>query len=112
MATHTRIAETITKIMPNTMIIPTFGNNDFDLDDEPANDTTKHDFYGKIFKLWFTDHPTNSKKMNLTSVKHTFHHGGYYRVDLSNKVSVLALNTVMYLYKNMGMHEQGTQLKD
>ena len=31
--------------MPTTMIIPTFGNNDFDLDDETANETSKIDFY-------------------------------------------------------------------
>jgi len=38
----------------------------------------------------------------------TFLAGGYYRVDLSPKLSVLALNTIMYLYKNNGTHEQGT----
>ena len=39
--------------MPNTLILPTFGNNDFDLDDEPANETSKNEFYTRIFKMWF-----------------------------------------------------------
>jgi len=41
--------------MPDTIILPTFGNNDFDLDDEVANETTKKQFYSRIFKMWFED---------------------------------------------------------
>jgi hypothetical protein len=62
--------------------------------------------------MWFTNHKTNSQKMNLTLVRPTFMNGGYYRVDLTPKLSVLALNTVMYLYKNYGYPNQGTQLDD
>jgi hypothetical protein len=88
--------------MSGVLVMPTFGNNDFDLDDEPANEATKNEFYSRIFKIWFEDHPTNSKVMNLTSIKPTFLDGGYYRVDINPKLSVLALNTVMYLFKNNG----------
>jgi hypothetical protein len=91
--------------LPNTLVLPTFGNNDFDLDDEPANDTTKNEFYTRIFKMWFEDHPKNKATLNLTGMLPTFLDGGYYRVDLSPKLSVLALNTVMYLYKNKGVAE-------
>jgi hypothetical protein len=94
--------------MPDTIILPTFGNNDFDLDDEVANETTKKEFYSRIFKMWFEDQPRNARDLNLTSILPTFLAGGYYRVDLSPKLSVLALNTVMYLYKNLGTLEQGT----
>lgn len=45
MGVHRSLAQIMAKEMPTTRIIPTFGNNDFDLDDEPANDTTKVDFY-------------------------------------------------------------------
>jgi hypothetical protein len=58
--------------------------------------------------MWFEEHPMNREKMNLTQNRETFLRGGYYRVDLSPKLSVLALNTVMYLAKNKGMSEQGT----
>ena len=98
--------------MSNTLVIPTMGNNDFDLDDIPVNETRKPEFYGRIFDMWFTNHPTNSKKMNLESIRPTFMNGGYYRVDLSPKLSVLALNTPLYLYKNYGVESQGTQLDD
>jgi len=95
----------VSKSFPNTLILPTFGNNDFDIDDEPANDTTKFEFYSRIFKMWFEEQPKNFKTLNLTSIRPTFLKGGYYRVDLTPKLTVLALNTVMYLYKNMGTKE-------
>ncbi len=50
--------------------------------------------------------------MDLESIRPTFMNGGYYRVDLSPKLSVLALNTALYLYKNYGVESQGTQLDD
>ena len=96
----------VSNILPNAIVLPTFGNNDFDMDDEPANETTKKEFYSRIFKMWFEDHPTNKKKLNLTSMLPTFLAGGYYRVDFHDKkLTILALNTVMYLYKNLGTLE-------
>lgn len=103
MQVHANLSTMIQKHMSDVLVIPTFGNNDFDLDDEPVNETAKGEFYSRIFKLWFEDHPTNSKKMNLTEIRPTFMNGGYYRVDVNPKLSVLALNTVMYLFKNKGM---------
>jgi hypothetical protein len=41
--------------------------------------------------------------MNLTDVKRTFMNGGYYRVDINPNLTVMALNTVMYLFKNEGI---------
>ena len=66
MRIHQNISNIITEVMPNTIVIPTFGNNDFDIDDEPANETTKKEFYNRIFNMWFVEHPKNSKLMNLT----------------------------------------------
>jgi hypothetical protein len=105
MAVHANLSGFLREQAPHVLTIPTFGNNDFALDDEPANDATKAEYYGRIFKMWFLEHPTNSKLMNLTRVNETFMNGGYYRVDINPKLSVLALNTVMYLAKNKGMAE-------
>lgn len=103
MGVHRNLSKMFRERFPYTLVMPTFGNNDFDLDDEPANETSKAEFYGRIFKMWFEDHPHNKQNMNLTSINETFMHGGYYRVDINKKLSVLALNTVMYIYKNYGM---------
>jgi len=108
MGVHANLSRLLASELPDTLVIPTFGNNDFDLDDQVANETQKPEFYGRMFDMWFTNHKTNSQKMNLTLIRPTFMNGGYYRVDLTPKLSVLALNTVMYLYKNYGYPNQGT----
>ena len=103
MGVHSNLTKMVQKHFSNSLVIPTFGNNDFDLDDEPANETSKFVLYSRIYKLWFEDHPVNSKFMNLTDVKRTFMNGGYYRVDINPNLTVMALNTVMYLFKNEGI---------
>ena len=103
MQTHQQLAQMAHEKFPDTIVIPTFGNNDFDLDDEPANETQKREFYSEIFRYWFHDNPANVKVMNLNEIWRTFLNGGYYRVDVDPKLSVLALNTVMYLFKNRGI---------
>lgn len=62
--------------------------------------------------MWFEEHPTNARWINFDQARKTFLNAGYYRVDLSPKLSVLALNTVVYLDKNRGMDEQGKQADD
>jgi len=39
METHAQLSNILHQELPDTIVIPTFGNNDFDLDDEPANET-------------------------------------------------------------------------
>ena len=39
MQTHEQLSNMMHVELPETLVIPTFGNNDFDLDDEPANET-------------------------------------------------------------------------
>jgi hypothetical protein len=41
-------------------------------------------------------HPTNSKLPELMKIKETFLRDGYYRVDLTDTISFLGLNTLMY----------------
>ena len=57
-------------------------------------------FYHYIYDLWFDKLPGNKNNENLVSqldsIKETFLYGGYYRVDLTDKISVLALNTLYY----------------
>jgi len=38
--------------------------------------------------------------LDLDKIKATFMKGGYYRVDLSDKLSILALNTNSFSIKN------------
>ena len=59
------------------------------------------EFYTFLFNLWFNKDTFNGKNIvNIEAVKTTFMNGGYYRVDVSKSVSILALNTLHYNSKN------------
>jgi hypothetical protein len=47
----------------------------------------------------------------LKSIESTFKYGGYYRVDVDAKLSILAVNT-MYLNKKNDPATQGTEAQD
>jgi 3',5'-cyclic AMP phosphodiesterase CpdA len=60
----------------------------------------KDEYYTYLFNLWFSEGSFNGKNLDTSAIKKTFMNGGYYRVDLSKSVSVLALNTLYYNKKN------------
>ena len=47
-----------------------------------------------MHNLWFNNHPANKKFSS--SVKATFLDGGYYKADVSDRLSILSLNTLEY----------------
>ena len=53
----------------------------------------KADFYGFLYDLWFSNWPGNTSLVEDSAIKSTFMDGGYYRVDVNEHLSVLALNT-------------------
>lgn len=91
--------ELIAYKFPNTIILPAFGNNDSKYHDAPIPIDDAPFFYTYVFNLWFKLLPGNSKHLTrkqLTEVLGTFESGGYYRVDLNEKISVLSINTLYY----------------
>ena len=84
---------------PDTLIIPAFGNNDSEYHDNPTPHNNEFFFYDFMFNLWFRNLPENDLQMakaQKDSVYATFIEGGYYRVDLTDNLSVLVLNTLYY----------------
>ena len=53
----------------------------------------KADFYGFLYDLWFTGMPGNSELTDDPTVKSSFMEGGYYRADVDDNISILALNS-------------------
>lgn len=47
-----------------------------------------------MFNLWFEDFPPNTKY--ASAVHDTFIDGGYYKIDVNEKLSLLAFNTLEY----------------
>ena len=100
METHMLIIEMLAEKFPDTLILPQFGNNDCEYHDNPEPLEDDKLFYEFIYDLWFDMLPGNKNSEILTpqldKIKETFHYGGFYRVDLTDEVSVLAINTLFY----------------
>lgn len=84
---------------PDTLILPVFGGSDTKYHDNPIPDEDRAFFYDYVYRLWFQMLPGNAKmltKEHQDHIKRTFMAGGYYRVDLTDKISILAMNTLYY----------------
>ena len=91
--------EVLAAKFPDTLVLPVFGNNDSKYHDNPIPDDDAPFFYTYVFNLWFKLLPGNANyftKEQLKAIFKTFEIGGYYRVDMSDKISVLSINTVYY----------------
>jgi hypothetical protein len=53
-----------------------------------------------MFTLWFENHIPNQKY--AAEVKETFLNGGYYKIDVSSNLTLVAFNTLEYNRKQYG----------
>lgn len=98
-AVKANLAATFAKFkeyFPDTMILPTFGNNDGRYHDEAIDEVNKSDYYSFVYDLWFNQLPGNAGLTNLSEIKSTLMAGGYYRADITPKVTLLSINS-MYM---------------
>lgn len=72
------------------MIVPTIGNNDYWFHDQSPYESDKAEYFGFLYEQWFPE------SKGSESIKETFLYGGYYRVDYTDNLSILALNTMYY----------------
>ena len=79
---HKNFSILAAQYLPNAILLPNFGNNDFKFHYQAPTMADKKEFFETIFDYWFLQHPTNSKLLNLNLIKSTFLMGGFYRVNL------------------------------
>ena len=79
----------IKKHFPETLVLPSIGNNDGWHSQAPP-EAQKTKFFEYAFDLWFTDYAPIAPYAD--SIKQTFLSMGSYRVDVSDTLSVLVLN--------------------
>ena len=97
--TFAGVNELLAYYFPDTLILPAFGNNDTKYHDNPIPDIDKQFFYDYIYNLWFKLLPGNVQNLTESEryrIEDTFKEGGFYRVDLNDKVTVITLNTLYY----------------
>ena len=105
-AVKQNLEATFTKLaiaFPDTLIIPTFGNNDGRYHDEAIDEADKSDYYNFAFDLWFNKLPGNAN-LDKTSIKQTLSAGGYYRVDVTPKLSILSMNSMYFAFDDNTLH--------
>eukprot|EP00347_Sterkiella_histriomuscorum_P022332 403330854 len=108
------VSQTISQYFPNTLVIPSLGNNDPKYHYVALNHQDKAEYFSFLFDSWFNQISGNKNKLSveqLADIKGTFLKGGYYRVDVDDKLSVLALNTLNFNKKN-DESQQGTDAPD
>lgn len=98
-ATFTKLAEAF----PDTLIVPTFGNNDGRYHDEAIDEADKTDYYNFAFDLWLNKLPGNAN-LDKTAIKQTLLAGGYYRVDVTPKLTILSMNSMYFSFKDNSIH--------
>ena len=83
--------------LPNTPVFYSLGNNDGKYHYQtPREDDIK--FFQFLYDLWFVQHPGNAMFAS-PALKRTFEKGGYYRVDITDTLSLLSLNTLPWNIK-------------
>lgn len=105
-AVKANLAATFAKFkehFPNTMILPTFGNNDGRYHDEAIDEVDKSDYYNFVYDLWFNQLPGNAS-LDLKSIKTTLTAAGYYRADVTPTLSLLSLNSMYFDYSDNSTH--------
>jgi hypothetical protein len=88
---------------PNTVILPTFGNNDGRYHDEAIDEKDKSDYYNFVYNLWF-EQLTGNAGLDVASIKSTLLTAGYYRADLSPRVTVLSMNSMYMDASDLSTH--------
>ena len=109
--TLARVAQSFIEFFPDTLVLPSMGNNDGKYHYLGIDKADKADYYGFFFDHWFKAHPTNRKLPGLSTVEQSFKYGGYYRVDIDAKLSILAVNT-LYMNKKNDFTNQGSEAQD
>ena len=81
-------------------MIPTLGNNDNKYHDEATRPEDKKEFYKFLFDEWMTKMQGNKALAKDPEIKKTFMEGAYYRYDVTDRISVLALNTMYFMFND------------
>ena len=113
-----KIFQRLTKLVedkfPDVPILSSFGNNDMMYNAEmPGKDQAGKDsflsteaYFTAIYQYWFTDVKANMKLLKslsqekLKQFENDFKHGGYYAIDLNEKLTIVSFNSIAWCERN------------
>lgn len=85
---------------PNVPILPSIGNNDVLFHYQAPSLTEKTNYYADLYQIWFSGVETNADYPDLSDILTSFSDGGYYRYDISDSISYIALNSIYFNSQN------------
>lgn len=97
----TTVTNEVVHHYPATIILPVFGNNDFKYNYQVPKFNEKIPFYKYLFRMWFENHDANSRLDGFEDIRTTFMDGGYYKIDFSESLRFIVLNTMYYARANI-----------
>lgn len=106
------VAGQFAKYFPDTLLVPSLGNNDGKYHYSGEDSANKADYYGAYFQDFFGSQPFNKRLPELREVKRTLMSGGYFRVDVDSKLSILSVNTLYLNKKNDATAQAGTEAQE
>ena len=66
LAQHAGLTELLASKFPDTLVLPAFGNNDFEFHDNPIPDSVANFFNDYVYNLWFKLLPGNVRHLTNT----------------------------------------------
>ena len=89
-------ASLIQKYFGDVVVLPVIGNNDSKYHDSAVPEADKKSYYEHTHDLWFKQIKGNAHFANDPQLVKSFSTGGFYRVDLTDTLSFLGLNSMYY----------------
>jgi len=88
------VYQLVNKYFPETMVLPTIGNNDGHFHNMAIDEYSKDDYYNFLYEQWFTV-LTGNKGLDSETIKDDVLTAGYYAVQLpGTNYIVLSMNSM------------------
>ena len=94
-----QVIQRVVKAFPDVPIISNIGNNDVLYHYQTPTDDIKEMYYGELYNIWFSEVPALANN-TPAHVNKTFQQGGYFRYDISEKLGVISLNSMIMSARN------------
>lgn len=88
-------------MFPNSVVIPTIGNNDVKFHYEfPLTEDESNEYYGFLYDLWWNKVPGNANYTKKVEINETMMKGGYYTYEYNANLTFIAINSLYFSVKN------------
>ena len=82
-------------MFPNSVVIPTIGNNDVKFHYEfPLTEADSNEYYGFLYDLWWNKIPGNANYTKKNEINATMLKGGFFTYEYNANLTFIAVNSL------------------